>query len=137
TTAERYNIGVILPLTGKWAVYGRRALDGILLASRIYNNSRDQDFRLFIEDSASNPAVAQHAVDTLFNEDKVVAIIGPLYFKEAVAVAERSQQLGVMNLSLSGKEGISEKGAYLFQNALTPRVQMDSLLRYCINEKKF
>ena len=53
-TGDRRNIGVILPLTGKKANYGRRALDGILLASRVFGGG-DAEFRLVVKDSASNP----------------------------------------------------------------------------------
>jgi len=53
-----------------------------------------------------------------------------------LAVAQRAQALGVLNLSLATKEGISERGAYLFQNALTARVQLESLVRYCTGERR-
>lgn len=134
---DRLNIGVILPLTGRSANYGNKALEGILLAARTYQVSREMDLRIFVEDSASSPILAQQGVDTLFYRHRVVAIIGPLSSKEAIAVAERAQQLGVLNLSLAAKEGLAKKGSYLFQNALTPRVQMESLLNYCVREKQF
>jgi branched-chain amino acid transport system substrate-binding protein len=137
TRAERMHIGVILPLTGNMARYGERALEGILLAAGTFQNSREYDFRLFIEDSQSNPEIARRAVDNLYNRDNVLAILGPLSWNEAVAVADRSQQLGILNLSLTGKEGVSSRGAYLFQNALTPRVQLESLVAHCMKEKSF
>lgn len=137
SSAERLNIGVILPLTGNMARYGERALEGILLAAGTFQNSREYDFRLFIEDSQSNPEIARRAVDNLYNRDNVLAILGPLNYNEAVAVADRSQQLGILNLSLTGKEGVSSRGAYLFQNALTPRVQLESLVTHCMKEKSF
>jgi ABC-type branched-subunit amino acid transport system substrate-binding protein len=136
STGEKFNIGVILPLTGKFSAYGNRALEGILLAAKSYAPTREGDFRLFIEDSASSPAMAQQAVETLVAEHDVMAIIGPLNWKESVATAERAQQLGVMNLSLSAKEGIADKGAYLFQNAITPRIQFDNLAQFCILERQ-
>ncbi len=117
--------------------YGERALEGILLAAGTFQNSREFDFRLFIEDSQSNPEIAKRAVDNLYNRDNVVAILGPLSWNESVAVADRSQQLGILNLSLTGKEGVSSRGAYLFQNALTPGVQLESLVTHCVKEKGF
>lgn len=132
-----YNhVGVILPLTGKSAAYGQKALEGILLAARHYSHG-ESPIELHIEDSASNPLLAQQAVDTLFYKYRVMGILGPLGWKESLAVAERSQELGVLNLSFTGKSGLSEKGAYLFQNALTPSVQLESLVRHCILERKF
>ena len=136
SSGQRYNVGVVLPLSGKSAAYGKRALDGIMLAAKIFDPVGDSGLRLFIEDSASNPLIAQHAVDDLVHKKEVVAIIGPLGWKECVAVAEKAQSLGVLNISLTTKEGISEKGPYLFQNALTPRVQLESLVKYTIGEKK-
>lgn len=136
-SAYRRNIGVILPLTGKFAAYGRKALDGILLAAGSFHKNADESFELFIEDSGSNPAMAQQAVDTLYYEHRVIAILGPLSWKESLAVAERSQQLGVLNLSFSAKEGLSEKGAYLFQNALTPKVQVENLVNHVVMDRGF
>lgn len=135
SSASKTHIGVILPLTGKFASYGRKALDGILLAAGSFSSSPDEEFQIFVEDSGSNPAVAQQAVDVLFYQHKVIAIIGPMSWKESVAVAERAQQLGVLNLSLSGREGLSERGAYLFQNALTPKVQVESLVGHAVKER--
>lgn len=135
SSATKTHIGVILPLSGKFASYGKKALDGILLAAGSYSSSPDEEFQIFIEDSGSNPAVAQQAVDVLFYQHKVIAIIGPMSWKESVAVAERAQQLGVLNLSLSAREGLSERGAYLFQNALTPKVQVESLVGHAVRDR--
>lgn len=134
SSGERSNIGIVLPLSGKSAAYGRKALDGILAASRVFSE-RDLGLRLYIEDSESNPALAQAAVEKLVRNSSVIAVIGPLNLKESVAAAEKSQELGVLNLSLSAKEGIADKGAYLFQNALTPRVQLESLVEYSIKDR--
>jgi ABC-type branched-subunit amino acid transport system substrate-binding protein len=68
--------------------------------------------------------------------NEVMAIIGPVGWKESVAVAEKSQELGVVNLNLTAKEGISERGNFLFQNALTPKVQLENLVRFCTQTKK-
>lgn len=137
SSGQRASVGVLLPLSGRWATYGRRALDGILLASKVYANNSDVDFRLYIEDTESNPTIAQRAMERLSTEDQVMAVIGSLNWKESLAIAEKAVELGVPNLSLAPKEGLSEKGPYVFQNALTPGVQLESLVRYTINEKKF
>jgi ABC-type branched-subunit amino acid transport system substrate-binding protein len=135
SSGSRLNVGVILPLTGRFAAYGKKALDGILLAAKVFQGRPEIALKLFIEDSGSNPLLAQNAVDELYSKNDVMAILGPLNWKESVAAAERAQQLGVLNLSFASKEGISEKGVYLFQNALTPKVQLESLVRYCVTER--
>lgn len=127
------HVGVILPLTGKWASYGKRALDGILLAANTFGDS--SEFKIFVRDSGSNPVAAQNAVDELSSRHEVMAVIGPLSFKESAAVAERAEALGIPNISLANKEGISEKSPYLFQTGLTPAVQIENLVRFAVQQK--
>lgn len=128
-------IGVLLPLTGRGASYGKKALDAILLAAKVFFPNTDSDFHIYIEDTASSPLIAQSGLDTLVKERDVVAVIGPLNWKEAASVADRAQKIGIPNISLSSKEGLSLGGSYIFQNALTPTVQLESLVRYCILQK--
>ncbi len=133
---DRSHLGVVLPLSGSLGPYGKKALDGILLAAGVFRND-GQNFEIFVEDSGSNPATAAQAVEKLVTEHNVIGIIGPISYKESLAAGDKAQELGVLDLSLTGKEGISERGAYLFQNALTPRVQMENLVKHCIQEKHF
>ncbi len=136
SVGERNTIGVVLPLSGKLASYGRKALDAILLAAKSYFPNLDDGLQVVVEDSHSNPIIAANAVEKLVNENKAMAIIGPLSWKESVYAADKAQELGVLNISLSSKEGISERGAYIFQNAMTPKIQLDSLVSHCINNLK-
>jgi ABC-type branched-subunit amino acid transport system substrate-binding protein/TolA-binding protein len=137
SSGDNLSIGVVLPLSGKSAPYGRKALEGILLASGVYNKKSPGNFRIFVEDTASNPAIAANAVEQLVNRQRVMAVIGPIGWKESIAVADKAQELGVPNLSLTGKEGISERGAYLFQNALTPGVQLENMVKFVINDRHY
>ncbi len=136
TSGDRTHVGVVLPLSGPLAPYGRRALDGILLAAGVYRRDGAGDFEIFVEDSGSSPALAAQGVERLVEDHNVIAVIGPISWKESIAAGDMAQSLGVLNLSLSGKEGISERGAYLFQNALTPRVQMENLVKHAVQEKR-
>lgn len=130
TKGSRNNIGVILPLKGRLAPYGKKALEGILLAAKMFQSSTGESFNIFVEDSGSSPVMAQAALDSLVQEKNVIAVIGPLNFKEGLAVAEKAQSLGVVNISLASKMGVSAQGPYIFQNALTPQVQLENLVRF-------
>lgn len=136
TSGDTRAIGVILPLSGKSAAYGERALEGILMAAEVFGGSASDRFQIYIEDSESSPAVASQAVDRLVREHQVMAILGPLAWTEAVAVSERAQELGVANITLTGKEGLSKRSPYTFQNALTPRVQLEELVRFAISQRQ-
>jgi len=137
TRGTQNNIGVILPLKGKLAPYGKKALEGILLASRMFQSPSEDSFNVFVEDSGSSPTMAQAALETLVNEKNIMGVIGPLNFKEATAVAEKAQALGVVNISLASKGGVSSFGPYVFQNALTPKVQLENLVRFVVSDKGF
>lgn len=136
-TPEPTHIGVALPLTGQWAAFGKRALDAVLLAAKSLKAERRIAFKVFIQDTGSNPLTAGNVVDELVLKNRVFAIIGPINFKEAIAVARRAQRLGVLNVSLTLKEGLSAKGDHIFQNGLTARVQLESLVRYCFEQRQF
>jgi ABC-type branched-subunit amino acid transport system substrate-binding protein/predicted negative regulator of RcsB-dependent stress response len=135
---ERSAVGVVLPLSGSQAPFGKRALDGILLASGVYGGSGDgASIRVYVEDSGGTPVSAAQAVERLVSQRKVMAILGPINWKEALAVAEKAQDMGVPNVSLTTRDGISDRGPFLFQNGLTPRVQLESLVQHCIGTRGF
>jgi branched-chain amino acid transport system substrate-binding protein len=129
-TTDRYAIGCILPLTGRYSVYGERTLDAIILATGIFDPRREIPVKLIIEDSKSDPIAAREAVAKLAWEDNVIGIIGPLGSTTSSAAAEEAQKIGIPILTLTQKEGITETGDYVFRNFLTSRMQVQSLVKY-------
>ncbi len=132
---EKNNIGVLLPLSGEYSRFGQKALHAILLFAT--NFSKNEQFSIHVKDTQSNPEIAKLKVKELFYENKVTAIIGPLRWNEAIATASKCQELGVTNISLVAKEGVSKIGGYIFQNGFVPRVQLGSLIDYCIDVLNF
>ena len=132
-------IGAILPLTGKDAAFGYKALRGLQLALGVYDHTSENDLKLAIIDSKSDSFVAKNAVERLVMEDQVIAIIGGLMSKTAQAVSSTAQKLLVPNIALSQKNDIIEIGNYVFQNALTGQMQVDFLVEKSIQRglKKF
>lgn len=124
-------LGCILPLTGRYASYGNRALDTIVLAAGLFDPQKRSPVKLFIEDSASRPENARNAVARLVNKG-AVAIIGPLGSDEAQLAAEEAQRLKIPLLTLTQKEGLTEAGNYVFRNFLTGSQQIKSLVKYAI-----
>jgi branched-chain amino acid transport system substrate-binding protein len=129
---DRSAIGCILPLTGRFAVYGSRALDAIILATGIFNPEAESPIKLIIEDSQSNPEVAREAVTRLAKKENVIGIIGPLGSTTSLEAAKEAQQLGVPILTLTQREGITETGDYVFRNFLTANMQVNTLVKYAI-----
>jgi branched-chain amino acid transport system substrate-binding protein len=121
--AERYTIGCIFPLSGRYAEIGNRALDAALLASGVFNGTKETPVRLLIEDSRSDPAAAG-----------ATCILGPLGSQEALEAAKNAQRLKIPILTLTQREGITGVGDYVFRNFLTAAMQIRAVVQYARTE---
>jgi ABC-type branched-subunit amino acid transport system substrate-binding protein len=130
---DHHAIGCVLPLTGRHAAAGNKALDAIILAAGIFDKLKKSPFTLVIEDSKSEPDAARAAVSKLARE-KVLCILGPLGSTEAVAAAEEAQRLKIPIITLTQKERITHVGDYVFRNYMTNEMQMERLVAYAVEE---
>lgn len=116
---ETYNIGVIVPLTGPFSVYGEPVNNGMLLALEEINNKggiNGKPIKLIIEDDQSESRTAVSAANKLINVNSVPVIIGPLSSGNSMAVAPVSQRNGIVQLStLAGIPDLSLAGDYIFR----------------------
>jgi len=127
-------IGCILPLSGRFAPYGKKVLRGVQLAAGVFGSTEGTPVKLIIRDSKGNADDARRAVEELVEEEKVVAIIGPLISEVAEAAARTAQEKEVPLVALSKKSGLPDIGNYVFRNFLTNRQQTATLARYAIKE---
>ncbi len=129
---DHFSIGCLLPLSGPYQFFGNKALQGIELALHHYSrDSNSQDFNIIIKDTESQPAKAVTAVKELAHE-KTAAIIGPITTAREAAVEAENQ--GIPMISLTQKTDIADIGHFIFQNFLTPRMQVQRLVRYAVEE---
>lgn len=130
---EPDTVGAVLPLSGKAASYGYKTLRGIQLGLGLYG-PRPSRIKLAIIDSEGNPDSARRAVERLVTEDHVIALVGSLSSKTAVAVASKADELGVPSIALSQKAGITDIGPTVFRNALTSEMQVRQLVRVAMED---
>lgn len=128
-------IGVILPLSGKYADIGKSVLNSIQLGLGIYD--RKSEIRLAIIDSEGKYLDARRAVEKLVVEDQVVAIIGSLQSKTATSISSKAQALGVPTIVLSQKSGITQIGDFIFRNALTSEMQVQYIVQTAMEKMGF
>ncbi|MBW1797213.1 MAG: penicillin-binding protein activator, partial [Deltaproteobacteria bacterium] len=122
-------VGCLLPLTGPFGIYGEEVLNGIQLGTGMYGEPGEgPDLELVIKDTEGKPEFALAGLEDLVHNEKVMAIIGPLSSRTAVAVAEKAQGLGVPIITLTQREGITETGDMVFRNFLTPSKEVKRLL---------
>ncbi len=127
---ERYTIGCLLPLSGRYEVFGARALKGIELAlSQLAPLGYEFPIQLVIKDTKANPAIAAQAVRELA-EMKAAAIIGPIITAEAAAQEAQARHIPI--ITLTQKDNIVETGSYVFRNFLTPEMQVKTILEYSV-----
>ena len=132
---ERNVIGCILPLSGENRVYGIRSLHGMELAIHAFEpNYEGMPIKLAIKDSKSSPHEAEAAVEELVDEERVMAIIGPLLSVTSEAAAKRAQELEVPIITLTQREDVAEIGDFVFQNFLTNSQQIKALTSFAIGE---
>lgn len=125
----RRAVGVILPLQDKFASFGEAVKRGIdmALAER---PPQAQPIAFVVRDAGSDPEDNRRAVAALGNEERVMAIIGPLTGGAAVAAGAEAERLQIPLLTLAQKEGVPEIGDYIFRLALTSHNQVETLVRY-------
>lgn len=122
-------IGCILPLSGRYAAYGNKALDAVLLAAGVFNAAKETPIRILVEDSQSEPTVASAAVGRLADAG-VACILGPMGSQEAQEAAKEAQRLKVPILTLTQWEGITGIGDHVFRNFLTAAMQVRTVVQY-------
>lgn len=130
-------IGIILPMTGKWANYGRKYLYGASLALSAFSPSPESKFpfELYVMDSQGNPEKAREAVEELCSQKRVIAIIGPVQSDEAMSAGKEAQSCGVPMITLTQVEEVTQIGDMIFRNFVTPRDQARTLVWFATTSK--
>jgi ABC-type branched-subunit amino acid transport system substrate-binding protein len=125
----RRAVGVILPLQDKFAPFGEAVQRGIdmALAER---PPQSLPIAFVVRAASSDPEENRRVVAELGNEERVMAIIGPLTGGAALAAGAEAERLQIPLLTLAQKEGVPEIGEYVFRTALTSHRQVEALARY-------
>ena len=108
-------VGVLLPLTGPRAVFGRRALLGIDSAMRKINKSlpTEKKIKLIIKDSHNNGMVGAFQMKELIENHFVSVVIGGLFSKTATREYLESRKFGVPYLGLAPIAVLKEQKSHL------------------------
>jgi ABC-type branched-subunit amino acid transport system substrate-binding protein len=141
TEVNPHAVGVLLPLSGKFAKFGRLCLNAIMMAYGVYEDMPEGEnksgIRLVIRDSGESAETAQEKFEELVQDEKVVAVIGPLLSKQFPAVARRAQEFGVPLFSLSQRIEGSQLGSYVFPIALSPNQQIELIVSHAMQKNGF
>lgn len=113
-------VGVVCPLTGRYAVLGNAFYDAALLALDATNRELGTSFELKVEDSKGDPVAGALAARRLCREEGSVALLGAMMSDPTAAVAIVADQWQVPLVSPTAtNERIWELGDGIFQTNLT------------------
>ncbi len=135
---QSHTVGAVLPLTGKNAAMGQRALRGLQMGLGLHLPG--SGFKLAVVDSEGNPDIARRGVDRLVKDDNVIGVVGSLLSKTSLPVASRAQELKVPSIGLSQRNGLTDAGSLVYRNSITSTMQVRALVRTCMENlgmKKF
>jgi ABC-type branched-subunit amino acid transport system substrate-binding protein len=130
---NRNTIGCVLPLSGKYADGGKKALDAIMLATKIMNGKTKGTWEVVVEDSQGLSDKTKQAVANLANVKNVMAIISVNEKEDALETAMEANKWKVPIILITSKEGVTSAGQYVFQHFLTPTQEIRALVKYALN----
>jgi ABC-type branched-subunit amino acid transport system substrate-binding protein len=119
-------IGVILPLSGRYAPFGEGVRKGLELAQAAMPSA--VPVRFLYRDSAGDGTTAARLVEELSTRPEVLAVIGPLTSGEAASAAAQAERTQLPMLLLAPHEGVT--GGQVYRYALTASAQTEALADY-------
>jgi len=129
-------VGVVLPLSGRYATFGELVRRGMDLALEQHQAMGGGAVRFIYRDAGADPALSAGAVTELAEGERVLAVAGPLTGSAAQGAAAQAQAERIPLLALSQKEGLPDIGDCVFRDSLTSRQQVQALVRYAMEERK-
>lgn len=127
-----FTVGCLLPLSGPYAVFGQRALNGIELALNRAGEMADGiPFTIIVRDSRSDAGETAAAIEQL-DRQNVGAILGPM--SAAQAAGRYAQTRGVPIVVFTQREEVPDIGSYVLRNFITPQMQVQSLVTFAVEK---
>ncbi|PLX79625.1 MAG: hypothetical protein C0614_07680 [Desulfuromonas sp.] len=125
-------IGVLLPLTGRYAAFGKLVQRGMEQARADFRPT--VPVRFIYRDTAGDAVVVQRQTTDLAISERVLAIAGPLVGSVAEAAAADAARQNIPMLTLSQKDGLAATSPYVFRNSLTAQLQVDALVTHSMDD---
>lgn len=108
-------IGVLVPLSGRYAPYGREYLNGVMLATEEFAAAGPARVDIVPADSKGEPLAALAAVRRLIDAEPLVGILGSVLSMPTIAAAIEANGRGVPMLSnVATEDGIGGIGPFVF-----------------------
>ncbi len=134
---KTHQVGVVLSLSGRGAVYGERSLNGMLIAQEELNKKEyftKNKINLIIEDSKSSSSDALLAFSKLISYDKVPIVLGMVLSDEVLTCAQTANKNEIVILTPgAGSIEITNAGPYIFRNRESAFIQAKTIAEACLH----
>lgn len=137
-------VGVIIPLSGKYKVFGEQFIKNIELFPDFLRveNPEENDLRYIssdglefvFKDTQGDENKVENLVMELIKKENVIAIIGPVFIQESIKAAYLANKYNIPIIILSRKDDITQSGRYVFGNCLTNKIQATGIAKYAIEK---
>lgn len=131
-------IGVIIPLTGDYAEYGKNIKNALEICCEEFEHSKNKyKYELIFEDDQAQPKIAISAMEKLVNTDKVKYVIGGFTSSSSVAISPIAEKNKVILFSPSSSTPkLSYNTPYFFRNWPSDEIQAKEYANYTFNQFK-
>ncbi len=141
--SNRFLIGVMLPLSGKLAPFGKTALNGTELALHFFQEElpgasvglvvKDLKERILPDESRGVRDPFQAVIEDWLEEYRPVAVIGPLLSREVNRVAPMVERADVALITPAATaRRLNSLGKNVFRNAVTNRFLCRAIAEYAV-----
>lgn len=124
---EPTTVGVLLPLSGPKAAYGRLARQALEMAFAGSN------LRAVVKDTKDDEATTALAIESLVLEEGAIAVLGPVFRTESRSAAVMAQRYGIPLLTISAAEEVPSFGPWVFRNGVTNRAQARAIVAHAMD----
>ena len=132
---DRLTIGVVCPLSGSYADYGKDLQHGVELALEQRRPTLDIDISMQVRDSGGSAVRAVRAAGELIENQDAAALVGPLLSANAVGVGALCDCRQVpMITPTAAEEDIAQVGRFVFQRSVGSRALGERMASYGVGE---
>ena len=124
--------GALVPFTGRYAPMGEPSKKAIDLTEEYINKQggiAGRPLKMIVYDDEADQAKAAQLADRLINQDKVVAIIGPIPTANAQAVTEIAERAKVIDIYQNPTSSIWVNKKYIFQATANDKLEIARMIQ--------
>jgi len=128
-------IGAIIPLSGRFSVYGEKILRGIQLAVEEINAKTKNKIAIITKDDEGKAMKTRKAFRELSSLSDVLGIIGPILSDGVLAVKDLADEYQIPLITPSaGRKGLPGMSRMIFRNCLTNKHQGEFIAEFAIDK---